>query len=316
MATVTVHALSTGKLTLPERFFVSPADPEASKTVPSLSFLIQHRANEKVTRLVFDLGMRRDINLYPQSLAQHCRTRSPISTEPDAVASLAKGDLTIHDIDYILFSHVHYDHVGLPSDFSDPKTKFIVGPGSLSLLSGKIKLHGSHSVFEPDLLPLDRTIELPSTPDGSQTSSSSNPSPSTDLNQIWKPLSPFPNAIDLFSDGAIYILSAPGHVPGHVNLLCRIADNKFVLLAGDACHDMRLFTGECDIATWTDNQGVQCCIHSDIPAAKQTIQRLAQTQKDGIVIDGRKMEVEVVFAHNWQWEMDAERLGRFWPGKI
>lgn len=330
MAYATVHALSTGSLTLPERFFITPADNEAKRTVPSLSFLIQHHSADNVTtRLVFDLGLRRDTNLYPEVLQKHIQSRSPVSTQPDAVASLAKGGLSPFDIDFVLFSHVHYDHVGFPSDFGTP-TKFIVGPGALDLLSGKTQLNiGSHSFFEPDLLPADRTIELPTPANTNPVLEATKPLPlkaeagtDTPLVLSWssRPVAPFEATIDLFGDGTIFILNAPGHLPGHINLLVRTSAPhevpKYVILAGDACHDIRLFTGECDIATWTDDAGRQCCIHYDIPRAKETIARLAQVQTEGLEINGLRAEVEVVFAHNWAWEEDAVRRDRFWPGRL
>lgn len=334
MATASVHALSTGHLTLPERFFITPADEEAKKTVPSLSFLIQHKsADYKTTRLVLDLGMRRDLSLLPEKLQKHLATRGPVSTEPDAVASLAKGGLKPDDIDYIIFSHVHYDHVGYPKDFFHTNTRFIVGPGALDLLSGKTVLDiGNHSVFEPDLLRLDRTIELPNPPISALSSTTPLPPKSeagldTPLVFSWSrnPIAPFEHTIDLFDDGTIYIVNAPGHLPGHINLLVRVSTSplKFVLLAGDACHDIRLFTGECDIATWTDETGKVCCIHYDIPRAKETIARLAKAQKEGIQVPvegapgGKETgQVEVIFAHNWEWEEKAIKEGRFWPGSL
>lgn len=338
MATASVHALSTGRLTLPERFFITPADQEAKRTVPSLSFLIQHRSAErKTTRIVLDLGIRKDVTLYPESLQKHLDSRAPYSTEPDAVASLAKGGLTPSDVDFIIFSHVHYDHVGHPRDFFDSKTRFIVGPGALDLLSGKSTLNiGSHSVFESDLLRLDRTIELPDPPLSALSSTIPLPPKSeaaldTPLVLSWSrvPLAPFEHTIDLFDDGTIYIVNAPGHLPGHINLLVRISTSplKYVLLAGDACHDIRLFTGDRDIATWTDDTGKQCCIHHDIPKARETIARLAKVHKEGIEVTADEAsggdfkrkeigEVEVVFAHNWEWEEQAQQTGRFWPGSL
>lgn len=252
--------------------------------------------------------MRRDLALYPAALTTHLANRGPVSTLPDAVASLAAGGLTVDDIDYVIFSHVHYDHVGYPKDFGNDKTKFIVGNGALDLLSGKTQLNlGKHMVFESDLLPQDRTIELP-------------PPGNADSKFTWQPFSTFPHAVDLFKDGSVYIVNAPGHLPGHINLLCRISTQptKFVCLAGDACHDGRLLTGECDIATWTDENGGYCCMHVDIPSSKETLARLYTASTNGIEVDGedRPAECEVIYAHNYEWEEAAKQQGKFWPGQL
>ena len=196
MATVTVHALDAGRLTIPEKYFVVPSDPDVKFTVPSMCFLVQHTDKDtgKSSRIVFDLGLRRDLKLYPEVLQKHCEGRQPMSTTPDVVESLRKGGLGVDDINYVIFSHVHYDHIGLPSDFSNPNTTFTVGPGSLDLMSGKTNLNiGSHSFFEKDVMPLDRTIELPS--------------PSANS---WEPLGMFPHTIDYFNDGSVYIINSPG----------------------------------------------------------------------------------------------------------
>jgi hypothetical protein len=111
---VTLHALEAGSLTLPERFFVHPADETARQTVPSLAFLIQHRnaVSGRKTRIVFDLGIRRDTARYPVPIQKHIANRHPLSTEPDVVASLAAGGLSPDDIDYVIYSHVSEEDVG------------------------------------------------------------------------------------------------------------------------------------------------------------------------------------------------------------
>jgi hypothetical protein len=107
--TVSLHALSSGHFTLPEYQFLHPVARDARKTVPSLAFLIQHQGSTdgKVTRIVFDLGLRRDIERYSEPIRQHVETRRPLTTEPDVVKSLAKGGLTPEDIDYVVYSHVY-----------------------------------------------------------------------------------------------------------------------------------------------------------------------------------------------------------------
>lgn len=107
-ATVQVHALSAGHFSLPEYQFVHPASQTARNTVPSLAFLIQHQdvSTGKKTRIVFDLGLRRDINRYSEPIRKHTESRQPMSTDPDVVKSLAAGNLTPDDIDYVILSHV------------------------------------------------------------------------------------------------------------------------------------------------------------------------------------------------------------------
>jgi hypothetical protein len=108
LTTVQVHALSAGHLTLPERHFVSPASETARSTVPSLSFLVQHENSDtgKKTIIVFDLGLRKNLERYSEPIQQHAATRTPLSTSPDVVKSLAVGGLTPNDIDFVVYSHV------------------------------------------------------------------------------------------------------------------------------------------------------------------------------------------------------------------
>lgn len=320
LATVTVHALSAGHLTLPERFFVVPNSPTATRTVPSLAFLIQHTSaaeHPRTTRVLFDLGLRREPLAYSAPIRKHISTRQPMSTTPDVVASLAQGGLMPGDIDYVILSHVHWDHVGMPSDFADPRTHFIVGPGSLDLLNGTNKVSvGSHCQFEADLLPPDQTIELPNVREaGASSSTKTGTNGATSGRSIprWRPLGDIlPHTIDFFGDGSLYVVHAPGHLPGHINILARTSATKLVYLAGDACHDMRLFHGTHKTATWEDDAGKRCCIHVDRGQAEETMARIRRLTRDG---PGGEA-VEVVFAHSPEWEETAKEDGRFWPGML
>ncbi|PVI04947.1 hypothetical protein DM02DRAFT_639629 [Periconia macrospinosa] len=303
-AFVTVHALSAGHFTLPEYQFVHPISREARKTVPSLAFLIQHQnpRNGKMTRIVFDLGLRRDINRYAAPIQKHVETRQPMVTDPDVVKSLARGGLTPQDVDYVFFSHVHWDHIGEPRDF--PTSTFVVGNGALSLLNGTSStLRGGHSFFEHDLLPSGRTIEL-SAPYSFRSPSKSHRPPTTtpDFHQAWKPQAPLPSVLDIFADGSVLIVDAPGHLSGHINLLARVSPTHRIYLGGDSCHDRRLLTGEKVIGEWNDAEGHVCCIHADRGQAELTIERIRMLEREG---------VEVIFAHDVEWESEAENRERF-----
>lgn len=109
-ATVTVHALSCGHFTLPEYQFVHPVSRDARKSVPSLAFLIQHRnpSSGNTTRVVFDLGLRRDVKRYAEPIQKHIETRQPLTTDPDVTKSLGRGGLKASDIDYVIYSHVRF----------------------------------------------------------------------------------------------------------------------------------------------------------------------------------------------------------------
>jgi glyoxylase-like metal-dependent hydrolase (beta-lactamase superfamily II) len=108
--------------------------------------------------------------------------------------------------------------------------------------------------------------------------------------------------MDIFQDGSLLVVDAPGHLPGHINLLARTGPSKYTYLAGDACHDRRILRGELDIGEWHDEHGHICCIHADKAQAKRTIELVRQLEDDGI---------EVILAHDIEWEEKPENQRRF-----
>ncbi|KAI1127854.1 beta-lactamase-like protein [Nemania abortiva] len=312
LATVQIHALSAGHCTLPEEQFVHPSSPGARRTVPSLSFLIQHfnPTSGETTRIVFDLGIRRVTGRYSEPIQRHLTTRQPLTTDPDVVKSLAAGGLTPNDIDYVFYSHVHWDHVGEPLDF--PRSSFVVGHGALDILAGNCKsLRGGHSFFESDLLDPSRTIELPDPVEkstvGSEAVAADSLSPITiNVDGPWGELDGLPAVLDLFKDGSLYVVDAPGHLPGHINFLARTLNDdgstSWIYLAGDACHDRRIMRREKAIGEWLDAHGQVCCIHADRAQADKTIERIRELEGKG---------VEVILAHDVEWEGDSANARRF-----
>ncbi|KAJ9504422.1 hypothetical protein H2202_000478 [Exophiala xenobiotica] len=178
---VTVSALEAGQLTLPERLFITDADPEKKATVPSLSFLIQHASQDgKSTKFVFDLGLKRDLTKYPPAQQAHIANRQPTILHPDCADSLRAGGLDpANDIDIVMLSHVHWDHEGTPDDF--PNSQFVVGSGTLHLLKNGAPPHYPQEIFNADLLPRDRTSELP------PVSKSSTTAAGKQTGHAWKP---------------------------------------------------------------------------------------------------------------------------------
>ena len=325
---VTVSALDAGHITLPERLFITEADPEKANLVPSLSFLIQHpsaspsREGSRNTNLVFDLGVKRDLDAYTPSQSLHTNQRKPIIVDPDCAKSLRKGSLEPgRDIDFVIISHVHWDHVGTPSDFAS--ATFAVGSGTLDLLKNGAGPLYPADLFNDDELPADRTVEFPPVagtrgyefpaqiPRHTEAPANSGAKlPAAAKQWAWQQLGDFPNALDFFGDGSVWVIDTPGHLYGHVNLLARIGEHKYIYLGGDCCHDSRILSGQTGIAMYADGMGGMRSVHVDTPVATKTLERIRAfaKAKDGGV------DVEVVLAHDADWR---NRNGhRFWPGRL
>jgi glyoxylase-like metal-dependent hydrolase (beta-lactamase superfamily II) len=278
-----VSALEAGRLDMPAERFVTTAAKGEKHIVPSLAFLIQHRPSG--TRLLFDLGIRHDIYDFPQM------NRYAISAaveSDDVCISLEKGDLGPEDIPYVILSHCHWDHIGDTRLF--PRSKFLVGSECRSLFEPGYPADPS-SVFFSGTLPEDRIDYLDVHTDA------------------WKPIGPFPRALDFFADGSMYLVDAPGHLQGHLNLLVRTSpDGGWLLLAGDAAHDWRLVRGQGEIAMYTDVEGVFTCIHQSKKEAEETIRRIAEATK--------LPRVRVLLAHDGEWFDNLENRSFIFPGKI
>lgn len=335
---VTASALNAGHLTLPEHLFVTDAEPDKRNTVPSLSFLIRHPStssgagDHSVTNIVFDLGLKRDLTGYAPAQQPHITQRQPIITDPDCAASLRNGGLDpAKDIGMVILSHVHWDHVGTPSDFSG--ATFAVGSGTLHLLE-----HGAGPLypadwFNTDELPRDRTVEFPPVPRDESTKeydhSTNTPKhtrtpgntastlslPAAAQSWKWESLADggFPQALDLFGDRSVYVIDSPGHLYGHVNLLVRLGERRYAYLGGDCCHDSRILSGEKGIGMYDDGRGGMRSVHVHTETARRTVDQISDFVRKR-KLHGEDIEVEIVLAHDAVWR--EKNKDRFLPGKL
>ncbi|KAK5109600.1 hypothetical protein LTR62_006837 [Meristemomyces frigidus] len=303
---VTISPLAGGFITLSDKFFVSPANPEAKRTVPSLTFLITHpgsniynASSSHPFRLMFDLGLRRSKERYPEVLQKHIDGRAPYRLEPGVAKQLRDGGVDPEsEVDLVMLSHVHYDHHGDPEDF--PKAHFVVGYGALGVIEYGLGAIASHQHFVPGTLPKERSSELPD--------------PASGLRSGWGPLGPFPAVLDLFGDDSVFVIDTPGHLPGHLNLLCRTRGergDRWLLLCGDTFHDRRLLTGEKEIGIWEGSGGGLLCIHLDKEKAKVSIDRLRACEK---MVRESGGDVELIAAHEEDW-WEANK-GNAFPGVL
>ncbi|KAI0330516.1 Metallo-hydrolase/oxidoreductase [Cubamyces sp. BRFM 1775] len=278
-----VSALEAGQLELRMRLFVAGSSPTESKLAPSLAFYLRHSASGQ--QLLFDLGIRRDLNTHPPAVQQLNAGRAVIVSH-SVEESLQKGGIEPVDVQTIIISHLHFDHIGESSSF--PNATFILGHEAKDLLA-----HAYPS--DPDSLclqsavPLERTRFLDS--------------------EFTQAIGPFPRAYDYFGDGSMYIIDAPGHLPGHLNVLARTnATGSWIYLAGDTAHDTRILTGEREVAVALQPDGHFRCIHLDQEKAEEHIRRVRA------LLSVPKMFV--LLAHDYGWYKENKGGEAFLPGCI
>ena len=123
--------------------------------------------------------------------------------EHSLIDQLAAMDLSPADVDYAAFSHFHYDHVGAANAFKD---------ATLLIQEAEFEAAFEHPetnpVFRP---PLYNELE---------------DSQRVTLNGDH----------DVFGDGSVRIISAPGHTPGHQVLYLELENFGPLMLSGDLYH--------------------------------------------------------------------------------
>ncbi len=120
------------------------------------------------------------------------------------VLQLADLGLTPGDIDTVLLSHAHFDHVGNARLFPHA-TWYMHRREHAAMFGDDPARHG----YSPDLYGHLRDARL----------------------------EPVEGDVDLFGDGSVRMLSTPGHTPGHCSLLVRLPKAGPVLLTADVAHD-------------------------------------------------------------------------------
>ncbi|KAF1809226.1 Metallo-hydrolase/oxidoreductase [Eremomyces bilateralis CBS 781.70] len=261
--------------------FVQGSAPDDIRRVPSMSWLIEHQVTKR--KVVFDLGIRRDIENYPPTVYERLQTVVKTEVPQDVFESLNKLHIDPqNDVDTVIISHLHYDHVGDPSKFG-PNVTFLLGPGAEELILGpKTYPTDPESNYDSNLIPQGNKLSF-------------LPVPSTDTSGFWEPLGPFPQTHDFFGDKSLFIINAPGHCIGHLNALVRVDNQKWLYLAADTTHNARILHGTAQTAIYTDEAtGLRCkSAHSDLEAAEAHLQRVQEF--------ARETGVEIILAHDADW---------------
>ncbi|PIL34061.1 hypothetical protein GSI_03771 [Ganoderma sinense ZZ0214-1] len=276
-----VSAVDSGRIHMLLGQLVDTATVDEMTHLPCLAFIIRHSRTRET--FLFDLGIRPDLENLTGAGTVTAQMGMKLEGR-DIPAALEKGGLSRTEVKHVAISHIHFDHTGAPRAF--PNATFLLGAG------GKPIIETKGPEFKGTLYAIDVPLERTTFVDPSTTE--------------WAPIGPFPRALDFYGDGSLYIVDAPGHVPGHMNLLVRTSvDGAWVFLAGDSAHDWRLLTGEAGIG----HHSQWGCIHEDPLQAQENIERIKAL--------GGYPRVRILLAHDKPFVNANAAEGRgYWPDKI
>ncbi|KAJ7637464.1 hypothetical protein B0H17DRAFT_1172505 [Mycena rosella] len=216
-ATVKVQAFNLGNVTLKEtaHAFFHPVLPgHETSPSPVYAFLVEH----KNTRLMFDLGIRKDtVNFVPSVAASFASGAFILNQFKDITELLQDGGVPLKSIDTVIWrlldtyarSHAHFDHIGDMAKFPNTTNLVIGAATNISTFpefpnsSLQASDFAGHNVTEINFAAINLTFA------GLK-------------------------AIDYFGDGSFYLLNTPGHLLGHMSALTRVTPTSFVSLGGDA----------------------------------------------------------------------------------
>jgi glyoxylase-like metal-dependent hydrolase (beta-lactamase superfamily II) len=126
---------------------------------------------------------------------------APKTSLPDYMAQVK---VTPDQVKYVGISHFHPDHTGQLAPFT--KATLLIGKGDWDGINGKPPMAGANVAGFDRWIVENRKVE------------------------------PLTLDKDVFGDGTVVVLRAPGHTPGHNALLVRLKEKGAVLLSGDAVH--------------------------------------------------------------------------------
>jgi glyoxylase-like metal-dependent hydrolase (beta-lactamase superfamily II) len=203
-----IHALTTGTVRPKHSFLFATTGwrrqlnlflPDAwSQPVPIHCWAIEH--GDRL--LVVDTGETADVHDIPFA-------RFEVTKEDELPGALGAAGLSIADVDSVILTHMHGDHmdgtvhVRKPVQVSSPELDFT------RTMQARV---------------FQRLLRQP-VPSG------------VDFRAVMltgQPFGAFGSSLPLSDDGRIVAVPTPGHTPGHISVICVDDEGRHVFIAGDA----------------------------------------------------------------------------------
>jgi glyoxylase-like metal-dependent hydrolase (beta-lactamase superfamily II) len=190
---VRIYAVDCGAIELTALEVAANAGEGQSPVLVDVCYLIRHPRGT----MLWDLGLGDDLAEKPGGTVDERGVH--LQVERPMLDQLAEIGIGPGQIDYLAFSHVHFDHTGNANRF--PMATWIVNRRELAWGTATPTPFG----VNPASWSLVRSVKTEII-DGDH---------------------------DVFGDGSVRILAAPGHTPGHQVLLVSFPQGGAVLLGGD-----------------------------------------------------------------------------------
>jgi N-acyl homoserine lactone hydrolase len=129
---------------------------------------------------------------------------NPNAPKVGIVDRLKELNVTPDQVKWVGISHFHADHTGQLDPFKN--ATLLIGKGDWDQITSPTPMQGANAAGFKSWIDEKRKVE------------------------------PLTGDKDVFGDGRVIVLRAPGHTPGHSALLVRLKDMGPVLLSGDAVH--------------------------------------------------------------------------------
>ena len=204
-----IHALSTGTVRVKHSFLFARTGPRRqlslfmpgpfSDPLPIHLWVIEHEGR----RILVDTGEVAAVNDIPFAKFEV----EPGQELPAAVAGIG---LTLDEVDTIVVTHMHGDHMDGAVHLGDRPV--LVAERELAFARSRRSRLFQRILRQP--VPSGVRFE-PFTLDGG-------------------PFGAFAESRALSDDGRVVVVATPGHTPGHVSVVCVDDDGNHVLIAGDA----------------------------------------------------------------------------------